>query len=149
MRGHAISAPPAAPGDAGRRSIGAPTVRRLGRVRAAVAAVGATLLGAAPHVLHHAGPLAGAALLGGLSGRLLFAAIGFVAAVPMLRRLRRRTASWRMPAAVLGAMVALFTFSTLVIGPALTGDGKDGSPAAPARPGVTQPAPAAHDTHHP
>ena len=126
-----------------------PTVRRLVRVRAAVVAVGATLLGVAPHVLHHAGPLAGAALLGGVSGGLLFAAIGFVAAVPMLRRLHRRTASWRMPAAVLGAMVALFTFSTLVLGPALTGDDSDSSPAKPARPGVTQPLPADHDTHHP
>jgi peptidoglycan/LPS O-acetylase OafA/YrhL len=136
--------PPAAP--AGDR--GAPP-RGVDRVRAAVAAVGATLLGAAPHVLHHAGPLAGAALLGGVSGRLLFAAIGFVAAVPMLRRLQRRTGSWRMPAAVLGAMVALFTFSTLVIGPALTGGGGDSSPVKPARPGVTQPLPAGHGSHHP
>jgi hypothetical protein len=126
-----------------------PAAHRVGRVRAALAAAGATLLGIAPHVLHHAGPLAGAALLAGVSGRLLFGAIGFVAAVPMLRRLQRRTGSWQLPAGVLAVMVAVFAFSTLVIGPALTGGGEDGSSARPARPGVTQPPPAGHDSHHP
>ena len=126
-----------------------PAVHGVGRVRAALAATGATLLGIAPHVLHHAGPLAGAALLAGVSGRLLFGAIGFVAAVPMLRRLHRRTGSWQLPAGVLAVMVAVFAFSTLVIGPALTGSGEDGSSAQPPRPGVTQPPPAGHDSHHP
>jgi hypothetical protein len=59
--------------------------------------VGAAVLGAAPHVLHHVGPLAGAALLAGATGKLLFGALGFLLAVPMLRRLRRRTGSWRVP----------------------------------------------------
>jgi hypothetical protein len=63
---------------------------RLERMRAAVAAVGATLLGAAPHVLHHVGPVAGAAVLAGASGKLLFGALGFLLAVPMLRGLHRR-----------------------------------------------------------
>ena len=48
----------------------------LERVRATFAAVGAAVLGAAPHVLHHAGPLAGAALLAGVGGKLLFGALG-------------------------------------------------------------------------
>ena len=43
------------------------------------------LIGLLPHVLHHVGPLAGAAILAGAGGTLLFAAIGFVAAIPFLR----------------------------------------------------------------
>lgn len=117
----------------------------LGRVRALIGGVGAAVLGAAPHVLHHVGPLAGAALLAGAGGKLLFGAIGFVAAVPMLRGLRRRTGSWRVPAALLSAMAVMFTFSTLVIGPALTDDGNE----RPANPGVSQPAGKDHDSHHP
>ena len=120
--------------------------RRLPRPRAALAAAGAAVLGAAPHVLHHAGPLAGAALLAGATGTVLFGALGFVAAIPMLRHLRRRTGSWRAPAGVLAMMAALFTFSSLVIGPALTDDG-DGT--KPARPGETRPLPDGHDSHHP
>jgi hypothetical protein len=45
-----------------------------GRVRTTARAVAVAVLGAAPHVLHHAGPLAGAALLAGATGRVLFAA---------------------------------------------------------------------------
>jgi hypothetical protein len=62
-------------------------------LRPGLAAVGAVVLGAAPHVLDHAGPLAGAALLAGATGKVLFGAIGLVAAVPMLRRLHRHTGS--------------------------------------------------------
>lgn len=67
--------------------------RGLARVRAAAAAAGAVVLGAAPHVLHHVGPLAGAALLAGATGKLLFGALGLLLALPLLRRLRRRTSS--------------------------------------------------------
>ena len=55
--------------------------------------MGAVVLDAPPHVLHHVGPLAGAALLVGATGKVLFGALGFLLAVPMLRRLRRRTGS--------------------------------------------------------
>src|SRR5215207_9050967 len=99
---------------------------RLERLRAAVAALCAAVLGAAPHVLHHVGPLAGAALLAGVTGKLLFGALGFVLAVPMLRRLRRRTGSWRVPGGALAAMAVVFTFSSFVIGPALAGSGDGG-----------------------
>ena len=118
----------------------------LGRLRAALATAGAAVLGAAPHVLHHAGPLAGAALLAGAGGTLLFGALGFLAAVPMLRRLRRRTGSWRVPGALLAVMAAMFTFSSLVIGPALTSS--DDEPSNPATPGVTRPLPPDHGSHH-
>jgi hypothetical protein len=119
----------------------------LARLRLALGAAGAAVLGAAPHVLHHAGPLAGAALVGGLAGSALFGALGFVLAVPLLWRLRRRTASWRLPAAALGVFVVVFVLSTTVIGPALT-DGSDGDSA----PGRERPAagvsPAEHERHH-
>lgn len=117
---------------------------RLERLRAAAAAAGATVLGAAPHVLHHVGPLAGAAVLAGATGKLLFGVIGLVLAVPMLRRMRRRRGSWRAPAAVLALMAIVFAFSSFVIGPALTGGSDSGSPANGA-PGVT---PAEHEQHH-
>jgi hypothetical protein len=115
-------------------------------MRAALAAVGGLVLGAAPHVLHHAGPLAGAALLAGATGTILFGAFGLVAAIPMLRHLRRRFGSWRVPAGVLAVMGTVFAFSSLVIGPALTDDGDQ---TEPTRPGETRPLPESHDSHHP
>ena len=91
-------------------------------------------LGLAPHVLHHAGPLAGAALVGGVTGSLLFGAIGFLLAVPFLLRLRRRCGGWRVPGTMLAIMVVVFAISTFVVGPAISGggDGDGGSPTAPA-----------------
>jgi peptidoglycan/LPS O-acetylase OafA/YrhL len=91
-----------------------------GRVRTTARAVAVAVLGAAPHVLHHAGPLAGAALLAGATGRVLFAVLGLLVAVPMLWRMRRRRGSWRGPAFVLALMVAGFAFSSTVVGPAVT-----------------------------
>lgn len=101
----------------------------------------AAVLGVAPHVLHHAGPLAGAALLAGTAGTLLFGALGLLAAVPMLLRVRRRTGSWHISAGLLALFAAVFALSTLVIGPALTGsEGSDS--AAPAT------TPSSHTEHH-
>ena len=127
----------------GRWAVGATA---LARVRVALAGIGAAVLGAAPHVLHHVGPLAGAALLAGASGRLLFGVLGFVAAVPTLRGMRRRTGSWRVPAGALGVMAGMFVLSSFVLGPAITGSG-DGERAndVPAR---TVPAAGGHDDHH-
>ena len=127
-----------------------PAARRGGwrRVRAAVAGVGAAVVGAAPHVLHHVGPLAGAALLAGATGRLLFGALGFLLAIPMLRRLRRRTGSWRVPGGALALMAVVFAFSSFVVGPALTGGDE---PAAPAKNPPSAPAgvsPDEHEAHH-
>lgn len=95
--------------------------RLWGRVRAGLLAIWAGVTGAAPHVLHHVGPLAGTAVVAGAGGRLVFGAVGFMATIPMLRRLWRRTGSWRAPAIALTAFAAVFTFSTLVIGPAVSG----------------------------
>ncbi len=93
----------------------------LARTRVALSAAVAVVLGLLPHVLHHAGPVAGAALFAGAAGSLLFAALGFVAAIPMLLRLYRRFGTWRAPAIALIAFGAVFAFSTFVIGPAITG----------------------------
>ncbi len=97
--------------------------------------------GLLPHVLHHVGPLAGAALLAGAAGQALFAAIGFVAAVPFLLRLHRRFGNWHAPAIALGVFAAMFALSSFVIGPAITGSGSTKAP-----PGVE--VPAGHASHH-
>ena len=88
---------------------------------AALAAWGA-ITGVAPHVLHHLGPLAGAAVLAGAAGRLLFGAITLAVSVPFLLRLYRRFNSWAAPAIALAAMAVMFSLSTFVIGPAISGE---------------------------
>jgi hypothetical protein len=113
----------------------------VARAWSAVLAVWGGFIGLLPHVLHHVGPLAGAALLAGAGGTALFATIGFVASVPFLRRVHRRFGTWRAPAIALAIFAAMFSLSSFVIGPAITG----GDEPAP-KPGVEQPA--GHDGHH-
>ena len=112
------------------------------RLRAAAAALVAGILGIAPHVLHHVGPLAGAALFAGLGGSVLFGAIGLALAVPMLLKIHRHTGGWRAPVAALAAMAASFSLSAFVVGPTIS-DADDEArpipaqsapPGAPARP---------------
>jgi len=102
---------------------------------AALAAWGA-FIGLLPHVLHHVGPLAGAALLAGAAGTVLFAAIALTASVPLLLRIYRRFGTWIAPATALAVMAMAFSLSSFVIGPAITG-GDERSPQ-----------PAGHDSHH-
>ncbi len=91
--------------------------RRLGaRLRDALAAMWVAVTGLAPHVLHHVGPLAGAAFVSGVLGTSLFAIAGFVATIPLLLRLRRRFGSWKVPAAALAVFVAIFIVSNTVVG---------------------------------
>jgi hypothetical protein len=97
--------------------------------------------GVLPHVLHHVGPLAGTALVAGAGGQALFAAIGFVAALPLLLRLYRRFRTWLAPAIALGVFAVTFALSTLVIGPWIRGG------TAP-RPGPATEQPTIHDEHH-
>ena len=120
------------------------------RLVAIVSSAVAAVLGVLPHVLHHVGPLAGAALLAGTAGTLLFGAIGLVAAIPFLLRVHRRCGNWRVPAALLATFAAMFSISAFVIGPAISGsdDGGSGKPTptqqtAPGAPGKT-----GHDAHH-
>lgn len=102
----------------------------------------AVVLGLAPHVLHHAAPIAGAALLAGTAGTLLFGFIGLVASLPLLLRVHRRSGGWGVPAALLALFAVGFAVSTLIIGPAIRGD--DPSSGSGPTPGV----PSGHDTEH-
>ena len=108
------------------------------RVRVAVAATVAAILGLLPHVLHHVGPLAGAALFAGIGGSLLFGAVGLVLSVPFLLKVRRRCGNWRVPAVLLVTFAAMFSLSTFVVGPLITAD--DEPKATPA---------ISHEAHHP
>jgi hypothetical protein len=92
------------------------------RLWAAVTGAVGVVSGLAPHVLHHVGPLAGAALVAGIGGTVLFGALGLLLSVPFLLRLRRRSGSWRRPIAALLVFAAMFTVSATVIGPAIRGD---------------------------
>ena len=112
-----------------------------GRVWGAVVAGWGVISGLAPHVLHHVGPLAGAALLAGFAGKALFFALGLVLSLPLLRRLYRRFETWLAPALAVVVFAAMFTLSAIVIAPRITG-GSD----QPAKPGVQQPAD--HVDHH-
>jgi peptidoglycan/LPS O-acetylase OafA/YrhL len=91
------------------------------RIRQALAATWGGVIGIAPHVLHHVGPLAGAAILAGTGGRLLFFAIGLGAATPMLWRLKRRFGTWAAPAVAVVLFAAAFLASSVVLGPLISG----------------------------
>ena len=119
----------------------------LRRARLVASGLVSAVLGLAPHILHHAGPLAGAALFAGVGGSLLFGAIGLIAAVPFLVRMKRRCGSWRRPLAALVVFGAVFLISTFVVGPALTGEDTDGAKPGP-RPAEQPAAPSGHEQHH-
>ncbi len=112
------TAPAVASGEGERRGV-------LTRITAALSAAVGTVAGIAPHVLHHVGPIAGAALLTGTGGTVLFGVLGFVLTVPMLLRLKRRFGTWIAPGIALAIFAVMFTVSTLWIGPAIRGDGAD------------------------
>ena len=88
----------------------------------ALSGVVAAVSGIAPHVLHHVGPLAGAALLAGAGGTVLFGILGFALSIPMLLRLRRRFGTWAAPAVATAIFTVVYLFSALVVGPVLTGE---------------------------
>lgn len=122
--------------------------RPLRRAWLAISSAFAAALGLAPHVLHHAGPLAGAALFAGVGGALIFGVLGFVLAIPFLIRLRRRFGSWRVPLAALALFATLLSISTFVVGPAITGaDDSGASSPAPQQQGQP-PSEDAHEAHH-
>ena len=131
-----------------------PTPLRVGPHRAlahrawlAVSSAVAAFLGLLPHILHHVGPLAGAALFAGAGGSLLFGAIGLLAAIPFLRRVHRHCGNWRVPAGILAAMAVIFSLSTFVIGPAIAdGDEDDANTPSESPPGSDRPA--GHEGHH-
>lgn len=112
------------------------------RTGAVISSAIAVVLGIAPHVLHHAGPIAGAALIAGTGGTLIFGAIGLIASVPFLLRVHRRSGGWSVPSALLALFAAGFAVSAFLIGPVIAGDG-DSDAAAP-----RTVAPGEHSTHH-
>ncbi len=115
--------------------------RGLGaRLWGGIVACFGVVTGVAPHVLHHVGPLAGAALLGGFGGQVLFFALGIALSVPLLLRLYRRFGTLVAPAVAVVAFATIFTFSSVVVAPLLTGDD---SPATPTE------QPQGHGGHHP
>jgi Kef-type K+ transport system membrane component KefB len=96
-------------------------------------------------VLHHAGPLAGAALFAGLGGSLIFFALGLLVSIPFLRRLHRRYAGWRAPALAIVAFTVVFAFSALVVSPRITaGDGGGSAKPTPS----SAPSSSEHKAHH-
>lgn len=103
--------------------------RRGGRVAGALLAAWGAVTGVAPHVLHHVGPLAGAAFVAGATGQVLFGALALVVSVPFLLRLHKRFNTWAAPAIAVGLMAAMFALSTFVIGPAITGEDDPPAPA--------------------
>jgi hypothetical protein len=126
-----------------------PAGAATGRLRAlwnAVVGVIGAAVGLAPHVLHHIGLLAGTALVAGTGGTVLFGALGLIASVPLLLRLRRRFDSWWAPAIGLAVFAVMFSLSAFVIGPAI-GGGE--GPAGDEVPGDGIPSPSVdHDGHH-
>lgn len=107
---------------------------------AVVGAIG-TVVGLAPHVLHHIGLLAGAGLVAGAAGTVAFGLLGFVVSIPFLLRLRRRFHTWWAPAIGLAVFALMFGLSAFVVGPLISGPGEpaENPPPAPS---------AAHSEHH-
>lgn len=108
---------------------------------AVTAAIGA-VMGLLPHLLHHVSFFAGAALVTGVGGNLLFGALGLLLSVPLLRRVYRRFTTWKAPALAVAVFVVMFALSAFVIGPAIS----DTDPA-PA-PGPTEQIDPDHGEHH-
>jgi hypothetical protein len=59
-------------------------------------------------VLHHARPLAGAALVAGVTGKVSLPTLGLVVSIPSLRRLYRRFGTWKAPAIALVLFAVTF-----------------------------------------
>jgi hypothetical protein len=109
----------------------------------AVTAVIATVMGLAPHVLHHIGLFAGAAFVVGVGGNLVFGAVGLLLSIPLLRRLHRRFGTWKAPAIAVAVFAVLFSISAFVIGPTISSS----DPVDAPQPAGT-PSPAEHSAHH-
>lgn len=105
------------------------SVKRGSLWTAITGTVGA-VMGLAPHVLHHIGPLVGTFLVAGAGGTAIFGVLGLSASVPMLIKLRARFSSWWAPAIALAFFVVAFSISTFVVGPLINaGPNAAASPA--------------------
>lgn len=109
----------------------------------AVTAVVGGIMGLLPHLLHHVGLLGGAVLVTGATGNVVFAVLGLLLSLPLLRRLYRRFGTWKAPALGLGVFTLMFSLSAFVIGPAINNDNP-----SPDRPPAQTPGPDDHEGHH-
>jgi hypothetical protein len=135
-------------------TVGGPTGRRRhtgwGGLRDTAGALLGAALGLLPHLMHHVSIFAGALVVTGATGNLLFGALGLLMSIPLLRRLWRRFGTWKAPALALAVFAALFSLSTFVVGPAITGD----AASTPERPVSETPDPGGspnedeHVSHH-
>jgi len=110
-----------------------------GRLPIASAGVLGTVSGIAPHLFHHIAPIAGAALLGGLTGTIIFGVVGLLLMIPSLIQLRRHLGTLRAPAAALVLFGVLFAISTVWIGPAIRGETTSPNAHSPDHPGHVAP----------
>lgn len=117
--------------------------RVLATVWNSVTAVVGGIMGVVPHLLHHVGLLGGAVFLTGATGNALFAVLGLVFSVPLLRRLYRRFGTWKAPGLALGLFALAYSLSAFVIGPAISSDD-----ATPERIQVQTPGRDDHEGHH-
>ena len=130
-----------------------PPLRRGGwaGVRDTASAVVGAALGLLPHLLHHISLFAGALVITGAVGNLVFGMLGLLLSVPLLRRVHRRFGTWKAPALALAALTAMFSLSAFVVGPALSGDDSDARPTSPSsdtpEPGTPSNS-GDHDAHH-
>lgn len=88
---------------------------------AAVRAGVGVVLGIVPHVMHHIGLLAGAALLTGVWGNGVLYVVGLLLSIPLLRRIHARFRTVWAPAVGVAAFTTLFAVSAFIIGPAISG----------------------------
>jgi VIT1/CCC1 family predicted Fe2+/Mn2+ transporter len=109
----------------------------------AVTALVGGIMGLLPHLLHHVGLLGGAVLVTGATGNVVFAVLGLVLSLPLLRRLYRRFGTWKAPALALAVFALMFSLSAFVIGPAINNDNP-----SPDRPPAQTPGPDDHEGHH-
>lgn len=112
---------------------------------ASVRAATGALLGLVPHVMHHIGILAGAALLTGVFGNSLLYAVGLLLSIPLLNRLRKRFGTWKAPVIGVAVFTAMFLLSALVIGPAIS---RSSTPPTPQASVGQASNPADHASHH-
>ncbi|AXG15457.1 hypothetical protein DN585_14230 [Intrasporangium calvum] len=102
-------------------------------------------LGILPHVMHHVGLLAGAALLTGALGNGILYGVGLLMSIPLLRRLRSRFRTVWAPVVGVAVFTGLFSLSAFVIGPAIGSGGADVPVEAPTPTVTTSDG---HDVHH-
>lgn len=131
-------------------SSASPPQTRWKAIRDTTGAVVGTILGVIPHVMHHIGILAGAALLVGTAGNAVLYVVGMLFSVPMLRRLHRRFHTYWAPVIAVAVFTGLFSLSAFVIGPAISGAGDEAQPepSAPSAPSAPGPGATDHSAHH-